>query len=91
MLVALPRIRPGLCSARAKKHFDQTGKSDLEDEDLIKDYLVQMIGVDELENEALGGILWLCLHIQKCQFSTDGDVLTSSLNSSPFCQVLWRL
>jgi hypothetical protein len=58
---------------RAKKHFDQTGKPDLDDEDLIKDYLLQIIGVDEMENEALAGILWLCLHIQKCKVLTDED------------------
>jgi hypothetical protein len=60
------------CS-RAKKRFDQTIKFILEDEDRIKEYLLQVIGVDERENDTLPGILWLCLHIQKSQFSTEED------------------
>jgi hypothetical protein len=58
---------------RAKKHYEITGKINLEDEDVIKGYLLQVIGVDELDNKALPGLLWLCLHIQRSQFSTEED------------------
>ena len=58
---------------RAKKYYEQTGKINLENEDLIKGYLLQVIDEDERDNDALLGILWLCLHIQKSQFSTEED------------------
>jgi hypothetical protein len=58
---------------RAHKHYDQTGKSDLDDEDHIKKFLLQVIAVDEEGNDALAGILWLCLHIQKSPISTEED------------------
>ena len=58
---------------RATKHFEQTGKSTLEDEEYIKEYLLCVIGADEHENKVLTGVLWLCLHIQKSPFLTRED------------------
>ena len=62
-------------SIRAKNHFDVTGNDELDDEDIIKELLLEVVGfdVDKSPQGAAMGILWLCLHVQKSQYLTDED------------------
>jgi hypothetical protein len=62
-------------STRAKNHFDITGKDELDDEEFIKELLLEVVGFD-LDTSPQGaalGILWLCLHVQKIQYLTVED------------------
>ena len=59
-------------SIRASQFCNETGEQELRYEKDIKQYLLGVISADG-EEEIVSGVLWLCLHAQRCPFLTDAD------------------